>query len=120
MTYACARIPVLIVMSQYSKIQHLERRLTQGGVSFDEGALPEIEGGPVHRPDFGVEMTAAIDGHHAEHGKAKSNHKCGENQAMLELVETDQAGWKQKADDGMRYVAALGNLLVMTHDVSGH
>ena len=89
-------------------------------MSFDGAALPEIEGGPVRRPDFGKEMATAIDGHHAEHGAAKSNHKCSENEEMLDLVKVDVAGWQQKADDGMRYVSALGKLLVRTHDASGH
>lgn len=89
-------------------------------MSFGAGALPEIDSVPVHRPDFGVEMEALIDGHHVEHGTAKSNHKCAQNKEMLNLVEADVAGWHRKAVNGMRYVSALGQLLVRTHDASGH
>jgi hypothetical protein len=105
---------------QYSKIQHLERRLTQADVSFDEGALPEIDSGPVQRPEFPAEMTAVIDDHFTEHGRAKSIYKCGENKALVNLVRGDVGGWHQKANEGMRYVSALGKLLVRTHDASGH
>ena len=109
-----------VLLSQYSKVQHLESRLTSVGVSFDEGMLPVVEGGPASRPAFGADMAAAIDDHQVEHGKSKSNHKCGENKAVLDLIKADVAGWQQQADEAMRYVSALGQLLVRTHDASGH
>jgi hypothetical protein len=109
-----------VLLSQYSKVQHLESRLTSVGVSFDEGSLPVVEGGPASRPAFGADMAAAIDDHQVEHGKSKSNHKCGENKAVLDLIKADVAGWQQQADEAMRYVSALGQLLVRTHDASGH
>lgn len=89
-------------------------------MSFDEGALPEIDGRQVHRPDFPGEMTAVIDDHFTEHGRTKSIHKCGHNKDLVKLVRGDVSGWHQSADDGMQYVAALGQLLVRTHDASGH
>ena len=104
----------------YSKVQHLESRLTNAGVSFDAASLPEVEGGAVTRPDFGEAMPDLIDSHHEEHGKAKTNHKCGENTAMVGLVKEDISKWRRQASEGMRYVSALGQLLVKTHDASGH
>ena len=104
----------------YSKVQHLENRLSNAGVSFDAAALPEVEGGAVTRPDFGELMPDLIDNHHKEHGKAKTNHKCGENPAMVALIKEDISKWRRQEAEGMRYVSALGQLLVKTHDASGH
>eukprot|EP01043_Picozoa_sp_COSAG02_P019010 COSAG02_NODE_904_length_16045_cov_3920.854697_9_plen_90_part_00 len=89
-------------------------------MSFDEGALPEIDGRPVHRPDFPDEMTSVIDDHFTEHGRSKSIYKCGHNKDLVNMVRGDVSGWHQSAEDGMQYVAALGQLLVRTHDASGH